>query len=116
VTAIATGCSPRQAPAKADLHATDTAGRVPALVDASAQSDADTLAELVRSLNDEDPAVRMFAARSLQERTGQSLGYRYYDPQEKRSASIARWQAWLDEQAGPDATVQADAPDAPDAP
>lgn len=92
------GCTPKQSPAKADLRATDTAGRVPALVDAADRNDDHTLGELVHALTDDDPAVRLFAIQALNQRTGQTLGYRYYDPPDRRSAAVARWQNWLDTQ------------------
>lgn len=101
------GCSPKQAPAKADLNATDTAGRVPALVAAAGQDDAATLAELVRALMDEDPAVRLFAIQGLNQRTGQTLGYRYYDAVDQRRAAAERWHDWLTGK--PEAGATADA-------
>ncbi len=102
VALLLPGCLPsQQAPAKADLRATDTAGRVPALVDAAGQDDARTLAELVRALSDEDPAVRLFAIQALDRRTGQTLGYRYYESADHRQAAAERWHRWLDEQDGP---------------
>ncbi|MFN3166667.1 MAG: hypothetical protein ACE37H_06340 [Phycisphaeraceae bacterium] len=101
------GCSPRQTPAKADLRATDTAGRVPALVDAAGRDDDRTLGELVRALSDDDAAVRLFAIQALNQRTGQTLGYRYYGSADDRRAAIARWHDWLDGDS-PDATADAD--------
>ena len=95
------GCLPsQQAPSKADLRATDTPGRVPALVDAADEDDERTLAELVRALSDEDPAVRLFAIQALSRRTGQTLGYRYYESADHRQAAAERWHRWLDEQDG----------------
>lgn len=106
---VLTGCSPNQTPARADLRATDTAGRVPALVDAAGQNDDRTLAELVHALSDEDAAVRLFAIQALNQRTGQTLGYRYYDSAERRRDATAQWYAWLSRQDDPDAPATADA-------
>jgi len=101
------GCSPKQTPAKADLRATDTAGRVPALVDAAGRDDDRTLSELVHALSDDDAAVRLFAIQALSRRTGQTLGYRYYGSADDRRAAIARWRDWLDGEP-PAATAGAD--------
>ena len=107
--AVLAGCSPKQAPARADFWATDTAGRVPALVDAAGQNDDATLAELVHALSDEDPAVRLFAIQALNQRTGQTLGYRYYDSAERRRDATRQWHAWLSRQDDPNAPATADA-------
>lgn len=92
------GCLPsQQGPAEADLRANDTPSRVPAIVHAAQTDDDKTLTELVQALSDKDPAVRLFAVRSLQERTGENFGYRYYDPPEKRQAATNQWHAYLND-------------------
>lgn len=91
-----TGCLPsQQDPTKADFRATDTPARVPAIVNAAGTDDQETLGELVHALSDKDPAIRLFAIHSLEERTDQTLGYRYYEAAEKRQAAIDRWHVWL---------------------
>lgn len=91
-----TGCLPsQQGPNKADLRANDTPSRVPAIVNAAQTDDEQTLTELVHALSDKDSAVRLFAIRALQERTGQTFGYRYYESPEKRQAATTQWHAYL---------------------
>mgnify|MGYP001828488256 CR=1 FL=1 len=92
---LAAGCTPTQRPAKADFRATDTPARVPAIVNASDTDDDASLTELVHALSDKDPAIRLFAIQSLQERTGQTMDYRYYEAAEKRQAATDRWHQWL---------------------
>lgn len=90
------GCLPsEQEPAKADFRANDTPSRVPAIVGASDTDDEDALLELIHALSDKDAAVRLFAIRSLEERTGETRGYRYYEQPEQRQAAIDRWHEWL---------------------
>ena len=90
------GCLPsQQAPTKADFRAADTPTRVPAIVNASGTDDQAALGELVHALSDDDAAVRLFAIQSLKERTGQTMGYRYYDAKNKRQAAVDRWHQWL---------------------
>ena len=92
------GCLPsEQHPTQADLHATDTPARVPAIVNAAEDDEKATLRELVHALTDKDPAVRLFAIQSLEQRTGQTLDYRYYESAEKRQAATDRWHAWIEE-------------------
>ena len=95
---VLSGCSPKQPPAKADFRATDTPSRVPAIVGAADEKEQASLSELVHALSDKDPAIRLFAIQSLQERTGQTMGYRYYEATDKRQAAADRWHAWLNDQ------------------
>jgi hypothetical protein len=96
---VTAGCLPsEQHPAKGDLRASDTPARVPAIVNAAETDDDATLADLVHALSDKDPAIRLFAIRSLHERTGQTLDYRYYEAAEQRQAAIDRWHDWLADQ------------------
>lgn len=96
---LSIGCSPKQARPNPDLRATDSGARIPAIVQASTQKDPETLAELVHALSDEDAAIRLFAIQSLNQRTGQTLGYRYYESQGKRQAATERWHDWLNDPA-----------------
>ncbi len=51
--------------------------------------------QMVRDLDDSDPAVRFYAIQGLYHLSGDTLGYRYYDDQPTRAAAIGRWRAWL---------------------
>lgn len=97
--AISAGCLPsEQAPTRADLQATNTPAKVPAIVQAAEDSDEAVLPELIHALSDKDPAVRLFAIQSLEARTGQTLGFRYYEAHDKRQAAADRWHTWLKDQ------------------
>lgn len=85
-------------PVEPDIHARESIRRIPAIVDAADAGRADELAAMIRSLDDVDPAVRFFAARSLRELTGHSFGYVYYrDPDDQRDA-IDQWRHWYEQQ------------------
>lgn len=103
------GCAPKQPPTRADLRATNTPARVPALVNAADQDDERSLGELVHALSDDDPAVRLFAIQALNRRTGQTLGYRYYESADRRRVATRRWEDWLDQRSNP---APGSAPDA----
>lgn len=99
---VSTGCLPsQQPPASASFRASDTPSKVPAIVGAADNKDADTLSELVHALSHKDPAVRLFAAQSLRERTGMNFGYRYYASVDERRQAIDRWRTGLAEYLGP---------------
>ena len=46
---------------------------------------------LFEQLDAPDPLVRMVAAASLRERTGQDAGYHHADPRPERLEAIERW-------------------------
>lgn len=96
---LAAGCT--QDPIRPDARAADPQSRIPALVGSARASDPDSLDQLIYALGDDDAAVRLFAIQSLKDRTGQDLGYRYYDPPEQRAQAQRRWRQWLNEQPDP---------------
>lgn len=101
------GCLPsQQPPTKADFRATDTPAKVPAIVNAADTDDEALLPELIHALSDKDAAVRLFAIQSLQERTGQTMDYRYYEAAEKRQAATDRWHQWLSDHLAPSPITQ----------
>lgn len=51
--------------------------------------------ELIRQLESNDPAARLFAIRTLEALTGETLGYDYAGHPWERSEAVARWTAWL---------------------
>lgn len=102
ITAIlalaAAGCT---APAvKPRLHSDRAAERIPALVAQGAAGDEADFKALILALNDADPAVRLYAARALQQTTGQTFGYRYYQEAADRRPAVQRWRQWLAEHHG----------------
>jgi hypothetical protein len=43
---------------------------------------------------------------SLQKITGQTMGYRYYDPPQERAEAVQRWRQWLKDRGAPPAASQ----------
>ena len=62
------------------LQHSDPAARLWAVVEVGRSKDAKAVGYLVDRLTDSEPEIRMFAFTSLEKITGQSLGYRCYDP------------------------------------
>jgi hypothetical protein len=72
--------------------------RIPGIKRAGETHDRSALPQLVDSLNDEDPAVRLFAIAALEKFTGDRFGYEYYLDEDQRKPAIARWREWLKQQ------------------
>jgi len=112
--AALSGCS--QPKIAGDGRAVDAPDRIPALVRQTERPGAEGLADLIRALDDDDPAVRMFASQGLRERTGQDFGYRYFDSAQRRRPAVRAWKDWLDQQddaTSPGVPHTASAPDSP---
>jgi len=93
------GC--KAEPVRADLDAAHAEGRIAGIIAAAEVGDPDHMPKLIDALKDDDPAVRLFAGEALRRRTGQTFGYRAYDPSKQRAKAIARWQAYHDSPADP---------------
>ena len=83
---------------KPDVAAREIDAKIPGMKRAGMEHDRSALPGLVESLNDDDPAVRMFAIVALEKFSRDRFGYEYYLDEEQRKPSIARWREWLKEQ------------------
>jgi hypothetical protein len=74
--------------------------KIPAIRVAGQQKDLTAAPELVRDLESDDPALRMYAIRGLREMTGggTDFGYVYYADVEQRRPAVAKWRQWLAQQ------------------
>jgi hypothetical protein len=54
-----------------------------------------TLGKLVGQLDDDDPAVRLYAIEALERLKGDTLGYQYFDDDADRAEALQRWEDWL---------------------
>ena len=88
------------------MNSRDPGERIHAIVEAGEQGRQEAVPLLVDRLEDEDEAVRFFAIQSLERITGESRGYRYYDPPGLRARAVRRWRSWVQARAGA-ATSQA---------
>jgi hypothetical protein len=75
----------------------DPADKIPAIEQAVGQHNHRVLPQLVKDLQNDDPAVRMYAIEGLRRLTNLDFGYRYYEDAEQRQAALQRWQKWLSE-------------------
>lgn len=86
-------------PTENSFDSPDPAAQLPAILKSSQSLDPASIPHLVRLLTSEDPAVRLLAIDALGTITGQSLGYRAWDPPGQRAAAIERWQRVVAERA-----------------
>ncbi len=77
----------------------DPHARIRAALLAAKTDDETSLSQLVRMLESHDAAERLAAIGALESITGQTLGFRHFDPEPVRAASIDRWHDWLAEAA-----------------
>ena len=99
VTALLLGgllsCRAGPAKARAQLVSGTPEEQARAAVQLTEHRDVQSIPELIALLNDNDPAVRMYAITALEDLTGQTYGYKFYAPEAERAAAIQRWQEAL---------------------
>lgn len=81
-----------------DAAAEEVEAKIPGIKRAGETHDRSALPALVEALDDEDPAVRLFAIAALEKFTGDRFGYEYYFDEEQRKPSLGRWREWLKQQ------------------
>jgi hypothetical protein len=81
-----------------DVTNPDPSGKIPAIVEAVRRGDRRALNQLVKDLDNDDPAVRFYAIEGLRRLTGQTFNYRYYDGEDERQPAIQAWKQWLAKQ------------------
>jgi hypothetical protein len=76
----------------------DTDVKVLAIKRAVRAKDRSVVPQLVADLSSDDPAVRFYAIEALEELTGQTFEYRYYEDEDGRKPAVEKWKKWLAEQ------------------
>jgi hypothetical protein len=73
----------------------DPSVKIPAYKKAVRKHDKAAIRQLVKDLENDDPAIRLYAIHALQEMTGETFGYRYFETDEQRKPAVRKWQQWL---------------------
>ncbi len=91
---MSVGCGPRL---DSGFDSPESGARIYAITQAAEQRDrsAPTMRHLVAILDSDDPAERMLAIRALEQITGKTHGYQYYDDALNRAEAVDRWLVWL---------------------
>lgn len=92
---LVSGCVPASKPG---FDSPAPSQRLDAIVGASDLEDDESLVKLVEKLRSQVPTERMFAIRSLEIRTGETLGYDHAAPQWERLEGFGRWIEYLRQQ------------------
>ena len=85
------GCSPSAT--QGGFDSPNPSARMYAIEQVARAGDKSAVKAIVDQLDSDDPAVRWLAITALQRLTGQTYGYRHYDPPMQRREAIARWVA-----------------------
>ena len=78
------------------LASNDPGLKIPAIKKASDARDTQTARQLVTSLDSDDPAIRFYSIRGLQDLTGETFGYIWYLDEPQRRPAAEKWKRWLD--------------------
>ena len=89
------GCTASSAQLRRQMESFDPAKRIDAVIQAARRKDASLTPALVDRLDDEDPAVRMYAILALERLTGERLGYSYAAPTGKRREAVDSWRDYI---------------------
>ena len=93
LAALLPGCLPETKPG---FDSPAPSKRLDAIVQASELEDDESLVKLVEKLRSPVPSERMFAIRSLEIRTGETLGYDHAAEHWQRVDAYNRWLDWLE--------------------
>jgi hypothetical protein len=73
----------------------DPSVKIPAIQKAVRENNRAILPQLVKELDNDDPAVRMYANHALEQLTGEKFGYQYFAGEDQREAAARKWRLWL---------------------
>ncbi|HWE03665.1 MAG TPA: hypothetical protein VG326_14765 [Tepidisphaeraceae bacterium] len=88
---LAAGC----AHAPRSVADPDPAAKIPAIETAVRRDDQTVVPQMVKDLDSDDPAVRLYTVEGLRKLTGRDFGYRYFDDADHRKPAVERWKRWL---------------------
>lgn len=76
------------------LDSPESASRIRAIQGAATANDRSSIPKLISLLDSDDPAVRFFAIGTLEQMTGDRLGYDAMADESDRRGAAARWETW----------------------
>lgn len=86
-----TACSSPPPVEEGGFHAPDPASKLYAIRRAGEERDRSAIPHLVERLQDDDPAVRLFAIEALERITNERFGYNPYAAADDRHAAVVAW-------------------------
>jgi len=88
VTMLVAACA---SPPEPDFDSAVPESRILATAEAARKENLDSIPHLIEGLESDDPAVRFMSIHTLERLTGQTHGYRHYDPIREREEAVDRW-------------------------
>ena len=95
---IAWGCTAPRPPLV--ISDPDPSVKIPAIQKAVRENNRAILPQLVKELDSDDPAVRMYANHALEQLTGQRFGFQYFASEDQRETAARKWRLWLSDPSG----------------
>ena len=96
MVAVGMGCvAPRE---PLSVNNPDPSIKIPAMKVAVEKKDLKAACQMVRDLENDDPAVRLYAIEALYRLTGERFGYLFYADADQRGPAVKRWRQWAMEQ------------------
>lgn len=90
---VAVGCRPGKV---SGFDSPQPAARIDAILDAARSGDRSAIPELIAMLDSDDPLTRLLAIQTLEDMTGQTLGYEQSASEFERSEAVGRWVRWYE--------------------
>ncbi len=87
------GCRPGQV---AGFDSPQPAARIDAILEAARSGDRSAIPDLIVMLDADDPLTRLLSIQTLEDLTGQTLGYEHDAPEFERSEAVGRWVRWYE--------------------
>lgn len=84
------GCGPKAS--EGGFDSDNPAAKLYAIRDAGERKDTTAVPQLVEQLDNDDPAVRVFAIEALERITGQRMGYNPNVSRHDRAKAVNRWE------------------------
>jgi hypothetical protein len=72
----------------------DPSVKIPAIQKAVREKNRAAIPQLIKDLDNDDAAVRMYANHALEEMTGERFGFRYFAGEEERAVIVRKWRDW----------------------
>lgn len=79
----------------------DPSIKILAIKKAVREKDLRVAPQLIQDLENDDPAIRLYAINGLEQLTGQRFGYETYAPDAQRHTAVQKWRQWLTESGNP---------------
>lgn len=86
---LVAGCTPSAT--EEDFDSAVPGARIYATRRAAQENDRGAIRDLIEGLDSDDPAIRFMSIHTLERMTGETYGYRHFDPPWARDEAVSLW-------------------------